>query len=126
MTRHLKALAQTQAFTAGRPGIHSGGRRSPPIARRSHLNPRSSPRKGRDRLVDADSTFCDEEGIELTRSRLYRNNDQAWVEQKNGAIIRRMAGYLRLGAITEPASGSSFRAASSVHGPRRARIDPLP
>lgn len=40
--------------------------------------------------------FCREHGIEFTRSRPYRKNDQAWVEQKNGAVVRRMVGYGRL------------------------------
>ena len=31
--------------------------------------------------------FCAEQGIEFTRSRPYRKNDQAWVEQKNGAVV---------------------------------------
>ena len=39
---------------------------------------------------------CKEHGIELTRSRPYRKNDQAWVEQKNGAVVRRLVGYGRL------------------------------
>ena len=29
--------------------------------------------------------YCTEAGMEFTRSRPYRKNDQAWVEQKNGA-----------------------------------------
>ena len=28
-----------------------------------------------------------------TRSRAYKKNDQAWVEQKNGSIVRRLVGY---------------------------------
>ena len=40
--------------------------------------------------------FCKEHGIELTPSRPYRKNDQAWVEQKNGAVVRRLVGYGRL------------------------------
>ena len=32
----------------------------------------------------------------FTRSRPYRKNDQAWVEQKNGAVVRRLIGYGRL------------------------------
>ena len=40
--------------------------------------------------------FSKESKIEFTRSRPYRKNDQAWVEQKNGAIVRRMVGYGRL------------------------------
>jgi hypothetical protein len=37
--------------------------------------------------------------IELTRSRAYQSNDQAWVEQKNGMLIRRVIGYQRLGGL---------------------------
>ena len=39
--------------------------------------------------------YCREHGIEFTRSRPYRSNDQAWVEQKNGAVVRRLVGYDR-------------------------------
>lgn len=42
------------------------------------------------------AAFCAKNNVELTRSRPYRKNDQAWVEQKNGAIVRRLAGYGRL------------------------------
>jgi hypothetical protein len=34
-------------------------------------------------------------GVAFTRCRPYRKNDQAWVEQKNGAVVRRMVGYRR-------------------------------
>ena len=34
--------------------------------------------------------------IEFTRCRPYRKNDQAHVEQKNGAVVRRLVGYRRL------------------------------
>jgi len=40
--------------------------------------------------------FCLAEGIVFTRCRPYRKNDQAHVEQKNGAIVRRIVGYRRL------------------------------
>ena len=43
--------------------------------------------------------FCERHGIEFTRARPYRKNDQAWVEQKNGAVVRRMVGYGRLEGI---------------------------
>jgi hypothetical protein len=39
--------------------------------------------------------YCQGAGIEFTRCRPYRKNDQAWVEQKNGAIVRRIVGYRR-------------------------------
>ena len=32
----------------------------------------------------------------FTRCRPYRKNDQAFVEQKNGAVVRRIVGYRRL------------------------------
>ncbi len=39
--------------------------------------------------------YCAEAGVEFTRCRPYRKNDQAWVEQKNGAVVRRTVGYRR-------------------------------
>ncbi|MCZ0964477.1 hypothetical protein [Paracoccus benzoatiresistens] len=44
-----------------------------------------------EKLID----YCLGHGIELTRSRPYRKNDQAWIEQKNGAVIRKLLGYRR-------------------------------
>ena len=52
---------------------------------------------------DNDSTFmndvvvpwCRAQKIEVTRSRAYKKNDQAFVEQKNGAVVRRLVGYGR-------------------------------
>ncbi len=41
-------------------------------------------------------TYSKGMGYEQTRSRLYRKNDQAWVVQKNGSIVRRMVGYNKL------------------------------
>jgi hypothetical protein len=43
--------------------------------------------------------YCLRNGIELTRSRPYRKNDQAWIEQKNGAIVRKHLGYRRFEGI---------------------------
>ncbi len=43
--------------------------------------------------------YCQRNNIEWTRSRAYRKNDQAWVEQKNGAVVRRLAGYGRLSGL---------------------------
>lgn len=39
--------------------------------------------------------YCSEKAITFTRSRPYRKNDQAWIEQKNGAVIRSFLGYSR-------------------------------
>ena len=54
--------------------------------------------------VDNDSAFinetvlnyCQTHNFELTRSRAYKKNDQAWIEQKNGAVVRKLVGYGRL------------------------------
>lgn len=53
--------------------------------------------------TDKDSVFMNEsvqgyclgDNIELTRCRPYRKNDQAFVEQKNGAVVRKIVGYRR-------------------------------
>ena len=39
--------------------------------------------------------YCLAASIEFTRCRPYRKNDQAWVEQKNGSVVRRTVGYRR-------------------------------
>ena len=53
-----------------------------------------------DTLLD----FCKQADITFTRSRPYRKNDQAWIEQKNGSVIRRFAGYERFsGPVAGPA-----------------------
>lgn len=56
---------------------------------------------------------CVGHGIELTRSRPYRKNDQAWVEQKNGSVVRRLVGYRRLEA---PLRQPSWRASTPPLG----------
>ena len=49
-------------------------------------------------------SYCREHQVEWTRSRAYRKNDQAWVEQKNGAVVRRLAGYGPLSELTATAT----------------------
>ena len=44
--------------------------------------------------------YCSNNDIEFTRSRAYRKNDQAWVEQKNGAVVRKLVGHGRLEGLT--------------------------
>jgi len=39
--------------------------------------------------------FCESKQITFTRSRTYRKNDQAHVEEKNGSIVRKIIGYDR-------------------------------
>ena len=62
-----------------------------------------------DRLIE----YCLAHGIELTRSRPYRKNDQAWVEQKNGAIVRKLLGYRRFEGI------AAARAITRLYGASR-------
>lgn len=48
--------------------------------------------------------YCQAGGIALTRCRPYRKNDQAWVEQKNGAVVRRIVGYRRFAGVEAAAA----------------------
>ena len=55
--------------------------------------------------------YCQQVGIEFTRCRPYRKNDQAWVEQKNGAVARRTIGYRRLKGLEAAAALARLYAA---------------
>lgn len=52
--------------------------------------------------------FCKDAGVAFTRCRPYRKNDQAWVEQKNGAIVRRVVGYRRFEGLEAAAALASL------------------
>lgn len=39
--------------------------------------------------------YCEQNKITLTRGRRYKKNDQCFVEQKNGAVVRQIVGYDR-------------------------------
>jgi hypothetical protein len=39
--------------------------------------------------------FCEQAQLTFTRGRAYRKNDQCYVEQKNGAVVRQFVGYDR-------------------------------
>lgn len=39
--------------------------------------------------------YCERESITFTRGRAYKKNDQCFVEQKNGSIVRQIVGYDR-------------------------------
>lgn len=39
--------------------------------------------------------YCESGNITFTRGRAYRKNDQAYVEEKNGSVVRRLIGYDR-------------------------------
>lgn len=58
---------------------------------------------------------CHTHGIPCTRSRPYHKNDQAWVEQKNGAVVRRLVGYRRLEGLAAAAALSRLYAASRLY-----------
>jgi len=56
-------------------------------------------------------SYCKEAGVEFTRCRPYRKNDQAWVEQKNGAVVRRIVGYRRYEGLEAAATLARLYAA---------------
>ena len=58
--------------------------------------------------------YCVGQGIELTRSRPYRKNDQAWVEQKNGSVVRRFVRYRRLEGSAAAATLAQLYTASRL------------
>lgn len=62
-----------------------------------------------DRLIE----YCLGHGIELTRSRPYRKNDHAWIEQKNGAVVRKLLGYRRFEGL------AAARAMTRLYGASR-------
>jgi hypothetical protein len=61
-------------------------------------------------LNDQVAPYCRREGIRQTRGRPYRKNDQAWVEQKNGAVVRRLVGY------DHYASRAAYQQSGRVYG----------
>ena len=56
-------------------------------------------------------TYCEETGLVFTRCRPYRKNDQAWVEQKNGAVVRHAVGYRRYEGLEAAAALARLYAA---------------
>src|SRR5215204_1574585 len=58
--------------------------------------------------------WCREQKIEVTRSRAYKKNDQAFVEQKN-AVVRRLVGYGRFEGIDTVRVLVRLYAASRLH-----------
>jgi hypothetical protein len=59
--------------------------------------------------------YCQKKGLEFTRSRAYRKNDQAWVEQKNGAVVRKLIGYGRLEGLAATAALRRLYEASRLY-----------
>jgi hypothetical protein len=66
-------------------------------------------------MNDTVFSFCKEHKIEFTRSRAYKKNDQAWVEQKNGAVVRRLVGYGRLSGATATAALAELYAVARLY-----------
>ena len=65
-------------------------------------------------MNEAVVAYCNRHEIEITRSRPYRKNDQAWVEQKNGSVVRRLVGYRRLEGLIAAAALARLYAASRM------------
>ena len=59
--------------------------------------------------------WCRAQKIEVTRSRAYKKNDQAFVEQKNGAVVRRLMGYGRFDGIETAQMMARLYAAARLH-----------
>lgn len=59
--------------------------------------------------------YCKGHGLEQTRSRAYKKNDQAWVEQKNGSVVRRLVGYGRLSGAEATKSLAQLYASSRLY-----------
>lgn len=91
--------------------IRTGWTECLPLAHRSQANVSAAITCLRERLpfrllgIDSDndsvfinetlSRYCRKEKVTFTRSRPYRKNDQAHVEQKNWSVVRRTIGYQR-------------------------------
>jgi Integrase core domain len=59
--------------------------------------------------------WCRSQKIEVTRSRAYKKNDQAFIEQKNGAVVRRLVGYGRFEGTETARILVRLYAASRLH-----------
>jgi hypothetical protein len=58
---------------------------------------------GSEFINNATEIWCKNEKLPFTRSRDHKKNDNCFVEQKNGAVVREYAGYDRLSGIVEQA-----------------------
>lgn len=57
------------------------------------------------------NSYCKQEKIIFTHSRAHHSNDQAWIEQKNGAVIRKIVGHDRFsGIVTGQAMAQLYQA----------------
>jgi len=58
---------------------------------------------GSEFINNATEIWCKDNGITFTRSRDHKKNDNCFVEQKNGAVVREYIGYDRLEGVEEQA-----------------------
>jgi hypothetical protein len=58
---------------------------------------------GSEFINNATEIWCKNEKLPFTRSRDHKKNDNCFVEQKNGAVVREYAGYDRLAGFEEQA-----------------------
>jgi len=61
--------------------------------------------------------WCREKGVAFTRGRPYRKNDQAYVEERNGHVLRRYIGYDRF------STQAAFAALQAVHARLRLYVN---
>jgi hypothetical protein len=66
-------------------------------------------------MNDVAVPWCRAQKIEVTRSRAYMKNDQAFVEQKNGAVMRRLVGYGRFEGVETALVLARLYAESRLH-----------
>lgn len=71
------------------------------------------PLKGVD--FDNDGAFMNEPVVDWCRAQGFRKNDQAWVEHKNGAIVRWLVGYGRFEGPASAAALARLYAAARLH-----------
>ena len=95
-------------------------RRGPPAdaVRAAGLRHRQRVAQGRADSVFVNETlrdYCRDAGIVFTRCRPWRKNDQAFVEQKNGVVVRRIVGYRRLEGLEAAAALSRLYATTRLY-----------
>ncbi|HJS44424.1 MAG TPA: transposase family protein, partial [Gemmatimonadales bacterium] len=59
--------------------------------------------------------YCQREGLTFTRSRAWKKNDSAHVEQKNGAVVRHLVGYDRFASRRAYAQLAQCYALARLH-----------
>ena len=59
--------------------------------------------------------YCRDAGIVFTRCRPWRKNDHPFVEQKNGAVVRRIVGHRRLEGLEAAAALSRLYATTRLY-----------